>query len=99
MRRTLESLAARFSFIVIDSAPVSSITDSVLLSTMVDGVVLVVGGQRISWPVVRKACERLVYVRAKILGVILNGVNIEMPEYKEYRAFRSTYLNENTSPT
>ncbi|MGB7948599.1 MAG: polysaccharide biosynthesis tyrosine autokinase [Candidatus Binatia bacterium] len=99
MRQTLESLATHFSFIVIDSAPVSSITDSVLLSTMVDGVVLVVGRQRLSWPVVRKACERLVYVRAKILGVILNGVNIEMPEYKEYRAFRNAYLNENTSPT
>jgi polysaccharide biosynthesis transport protein len=98
MRQTLESLAAHFSFIVIDSAPVSSITDSVLLSTMVDGVVLVVGGQKVSWPVVRKAYERLVYVRAKILGVILNGVNIENPEYKEYRAFRNAYLNENTSP-
>lgn len=99
MRQTLESLATHFSFIVIDSAPVSSITDSVLLSTMVDGVVLVVGGQRVSWPVVRKAYERLVYVRAKILGVILNGVSIENPEYKEYRAFRSAYLDENTSPT
>ncbi|HSE87779.1 MAG TPA: polysaccharide biosynthesis tyrosine autokinase [Candidatus Binatia bacterium] len=99
MRQTLESLATHFAFIVIDSAPVSSITDSVLLSTMVDGVVLVVGGQRVSWPVVRKAYERLVYVRAKILGVILNGVNIENPEYKEYRAFRNAYLSENTSPT
>ena len=40
----------------------------------------------------RKARERLDSVQAKILGVVLNGIDIENPEYAEYReVYRSYY--------
>ena len=68
IRQMLESLKTDFSFIIIDSAPLLPITDTVLLSTKVDGVVLVIKAQEASRYVVRQACERLAYVKAKILG-------------------------------
>lgn len=91
MRQLLESLETSFAFIIIDSAPLLPITDTVLLSTKVDGVVLVTKGQAVSRHVVRQACERLAYVRAKILGVVLNDIDIRSPEYQEYRSSYDSY--------
>jgi succinoglycan biosynthesis transport protein ExoP len=94
MRQLLDALETSFAFIVIDSAPLLPITDSVLLATKVDGVVLVTRAQALSRHVVRQACERLAYVRAKVLGVILNAVDIQNPEYKDYRSsFQSYYTS------
>jgi succinoglycan biosynthesis transport protein ExoP len=85
MRRILEALAADFTFIVIDSAPLLPVSDTVLLAPKSDGVILVARGGEVSRQLVRKARERLDYVKAKILGVVLNGVDISNAEYGEYR--------------
>jgi succinoglycan biosynthesis transport protein ExoP len=93
MRHVLASLETGFSFIIIDSAPILPITDTVLLSTKVDGVLLVARAQAASRYVVRQACERLSYVKATVLGVILNGIDIQSPEYKDYRSSYVSYYN------
>ena len=87
----LASLAPDFSFIIVDSAPLLPISDSVLLATKVDGVVLVVRGSDLSRHVARQACDRLAYVGANMLGVVLNGVDIHSPEYKDYKSAYVSY--------
>jgi succinoglycan biosynthesis transport protein ExoP len=94
MRETLDALEASYAFIIIDSAPVLPINDSPLLSTKVDGVVLVIKSQEVSHQIVRQARERLAYVKARILGVVLNSVDLRSPEYKDYR---SSYVSYYTS--
>ena len=84
-------LAGDFSYIIIDSAPLLPISDSVVLATQVDGVVLVTKGQEVSRHVARQACDRLASVRAHVLGVVLNGVDIHSPEYKDYKSSYVTY--------
>ena len=84
-------LATDFSYIIIDSAPLLPISDSVVLATKVDGVVLVTRGQDVSRYVARQACDRLASVRAHVLGVVLNGVDIHSPEYKDYKSSYVTY--------
>jgi succinoglycan biosynthesis transport protein ExoP len=91
MRQLLSSLERDFSFIIIDSAPLLPISDTVLLSTTVEGVLLVVKAQEASRHAVNQACERLAYVKAKVLGVILNGINIQHTEYKDYRSSYISY--------
>jgi polysaccharide biosynthesis transport protein len=98
MRELLGALETSFGFIIIDSAPLLPISDSVLLSTKVDGVVLVIKGKAASRYVVRRACERLAYVRAKILGVILSNININDPEYREYRSSCALYYTSYNAP-
>jgi Mrp family chromosome partitioning ATPase len=94
MRRTLEGLAVDFHFIVLDSAPLLPVSDTVLLSTMVDGVILVAKGHEVPGDIVRRARDRLNFVDAKILGVVLNGVDITGAEYAQYRhVYRSHYTN------
>jgi succinoglycan biosynthesis transport protein ExoP len=96
--RMLASLSTDFSFIIIDSAPLLPISDSVLLATKVDGVVLVARGQEVSRHVARQACDRLTYVRANVLGVILNGLDIHSPEYKDYKSSYVSYYTGYASP-
>ncbi len=85
MRRLLAVLEANFDHIVIDSPPIASFTDGVLISAMVDGVLLVVHGGRSSRNVVRRTRQVLQEVGAKIFGVVLNNVTLSTKdEYYKY---------------
>src|SRR2546423_1424401 len=75
MQRLLATMRTSFTHIVIDSPPIASFTDGVLMSTMVDGVLLVVQGGKSSRIVVQRAKQYLQDVGAKIFGVVLNNVN------------------------
>ncbi len=74
MRDMLAYLSTRYDYIVLDSAPIIPVTDSVALSTMVDGVLLVVGAQTPK-QIVQTTCSRLNHVGSKIFGLVLNGVD------------------------
>ena len=92
MRRLLGKLSERFAHIIIDSPPAISFTDASILSTMVDGVVLVVHGGRSSRAVVRRAKQQLLDVGAHIFGVVLNNVKLESQDYY-YSGYYSNYYS------
>ena len=81
MRKLLGVMTERFAHVVIDSPPAISFTDASILSTMVDGVVLVVHGGRSSRAVVRRAKQQLLDVGAHLFGVVLNNVKVETQDY------------------
>ncbi|MGI9165369.1 MAG: GumC family protein [Pyrinomonadaceae bacterium] len=93
MRRLLSLLGERFVHIIIDSPPAISFTDASILSTMVDGVVLVVHGGKSSRAVVRRAKQQLLDVGAHIFGVVLNNVKLETQDYY-YSGYYSSYYSE-----
>jgi len=92
MRKLLARLSERFAHIIIDSPPAISFTDASILSTMVDGVVLVVHGSRSSRAVVRRAKQQLLDVGANIFGVVLNNVRLESQDYY-YSGYYSNYYS------
>ena len=95
MRRLLGKLSERFAHIIIDSPPAISFTDASILSTMVDGVVLVVHSGRSSRAVVRRAKQQLLDVGAHIYGVVLNNVKLESQDYY-YSGYYSNYYSTET---
>jgi capsular exopolysaccharide synthesis family protein len=95
MRRLLSLLSERFAHIIIDSPPAISFTDASILSTMVDGVMLVVHGGRSSRAVVRRAKQQLLDVGAHIFGVVLNNVKLETQDYY-YSGYYSNYYSTET---
>ena len=97
MRKLLGILSERFSHIVLDSPPAISFTDASILSTMVDGVVLVVHGGKSSRAVVRRAKQQLLDVGAHIFGVVLNNVKLETQDYY-YSGYYSSYYTEGDKP-
>jgi capsular exopolysaccharide synthesis family protein len=93
MRQMLALLGERCSHIIIDSPPAISFTDASILSTLVDGVMLVVHGGRSSRAVVRRAKQQLMDIGAHIFGVVLNNVKRENTDYYYYPGYYSSYYS------
>ena len=93
MRKLLILLSERFTHIIVDSPPAISFTDASILSTFVDGVILVVHGGRSSRAVVRRAKQKLMDVGAHIFGVVLNNVKIETKSDYYYAGYYGGYYD------
>jgi capsular exopolysaccharide synthesis family protein len=93
MRKLVTALSERFTHVVIDSPPAISFTDAAILSTLVDGVMLVVHGGKSSRAVVRRAKQQLLDVGAHIFGIVLNNVKLESHDYY-YGGYYSDYYAE-----
>lgn len=84
MKDMLKELSERYDHIIVDSPPLINVTDPVILSTMVDGVILVVHGGKSTRDIVRRARQELSTVGAKIFGVVLNNVDLRREGYDNY---------------
>jgi succinoglycan biosynthesis transport protein ExoP len=84
MHQVVTQLQEIYDYIVIDSPPVMPVSDALLLSTIVDGVLLVTNAARTPKQQVRAARARLEYARAKIFGTVLNRIRIHHSEYQYY---------------
>jgi capsular exopolysaccharide synthesis family protein len=93
MSALIVMLKARFTHIVIDSPPVTFFTDSVLLSRLVDGVLLVVRSGKSPEDVVQRARKVLGDAGANFFGVVLNDVPRARTEYYPYEYKRPSRLN------
>ncbi|MDQ3687537.1 MAG: polysaccharide biosynthesis tyrosine autokinase [Acidobacteriota bacterium] len=92
MHRLLVTLESTFTHIIIDSPPISSFTDGVLLSAVVDGVLLVVHSGKTPRDVVRHSQRILQDVGARVLGVILNNVKLRPHDYYYYQRYNGRSL-------
>jgi succinoglycan biosynthesis transport protein ExoP len=103
MRKLVEQLGSTFDHIVIDSPPLASFTDGVLLSAVSDGVVLVIHASESSRKVILRAQQALQDVGAKILGVVLNRVNLHSQDYyygyRYYSKYKSDYESSEDAKT
>ncbi|HKO96947.1 MAG TPA: polysaccharide biosynthesis tyrosine autokinase [Pyrinomonadaceae bacterium] len=91
MRRLLEIASKSFTYIVIDSPPIASFTDGVLISALVDGVLLVVHGGKTSRQVVRRTRQVLQEIGAKIIGVVLNKADVRADNYYYHYNYKDYY--------
>jgi polysaccharide biosynthesis transport protein len=89
MKTMLATLSETYDHILIDSPPLLSVADSVILSTLVDGVILVVHGGKSTRISARRARQELTSVGAKIFGVVLNNLDVRRDgyEYNYYAAY------------
>lgn len=98
MRIFIESMAKRYDRVIIDTPPVNAVTDAQLLSTMVDGVIFVVGSEITHIDGAKRAKELLNHVNAKILGVVMTRMKIDKNKYG-YNGYNyySNYSNDTVS--
>jgi capsular exopolysaccharide synthesis family protein len=81
MREALEAAAADYDMVLLDSPPVVSVADAVALATFADGVVMVVQTGKVPHEVIRRATGQILAVKGRILGVVMNGVNLKRDGY------------------
>jgi succinoglycan biosynthesis transport protein ExoP len=84
MRKLLIELGSTFDHIVIDTPPIASFTDGVLLSAIADGVILVIHANECSRKVIQRSQQALQEVRARLLGVVLNRIHIRSSDHNDY---------------
>jgi Mrp family chromosome partitioning ATPase len=100
MEAMLLELRKRFKFVVIDSPPVLPVTDAMILSTFVDGVVFVIGSGTTVRGAVTRSCKILQNVGAKVLGIVLNKVDLRHGEYYgSYGHYYYNYHSDEKEPT
>lgn len=91
MKAAVDLLCQQFKHVIIDSPPVLGFTDSVLLSTFADGTLLVIRAGKTVRDAAQRAVRTLDAVNAKILGVVLNNLEIHGNGYSYYRDYHDYY--------
>jgi capsular exopolysaccharide synthesis family protein len=87
MKILLKMAAKQYDHILIDSPPLMYVTDSVILSTLVDGVILVVHGGKSTREAVRQSRQMLGSVGAKVYGVVLNNVSLRYMNSSDFNYY------------
>ena len=81
MQEFLDEVRANYDYVLIDTPPVMPVTDAAVLSTKIDGVILVIESGADKPELAQAAKERLEQAGANILGCILNKVPVTNNRY------------------
>ena len=87
MQELLDWAREHYDYIVVDTPPLSPITDAVILGTLTDGLVLAVHAGRTPREVVAAARDKLQRSNVRILGVVLNNQQLTADEYYYYASY------------
>jgi capsular exopolysaccharide synthesis family protein len=103
MSALLETLKEQFDFVLIDSPPIIPVTDSVVIATKADGVLMVIRGGEWGRDVIRKGMGQLDAVHARVLGGLLNSVDVTRSGhayyyYRHYYGYGSSYRKSYGAP-
>ncbi len=94
MRELLMELRGSYDRILLDTPPVVAVTDAAILSRLVDAVGVVIASGKVHRREVRNAFQQLHNVRASVMGVILNSLNMRQlygPYYYYYHYYNYYY--------
>jgi len=100
MRTMIGEMTAQYDQVIFDAAPALVVTDPAVLSTLVDGVIIVVRAGANTFGIVQRTRDMFLRVGAHVIGSVLNGVRTAAGGYlkKNYNTFYE-YRGEQTTPT
>ena len=87
----LESLGAKFDWVLLDSPPVAAVTDACIVANRASAVLFVVGAQNTPRSAAIHAIEQLEAARATFLGAVLNQVHLKRDAYYYSSYYRPEY--------
>jgi capsular exopolysaccharide synthesis family protein len=89
MKAFIQQLRETYDYVLLDTPPVLSVTDPLIVSSLADGIVLVVRQGACTRAMLTRAAEMFRDVGAKVYGFVLNGVDSSLPEYYGYLGYYS----------
>lgn len=84
----VQTLEGSFDYVIFDTPPIGLLTDAAILSTIADGVVLVVKSGETKKEQVKASIDRIEHVGGKVLGAVLTHVKTNGS------AYHSKYYNQ-----
>jgi succinoglycan biosynthesis transport protein ExoP len=94
MRALLATLKADADLLILDSPPATAVADAAILSSEVDGVLLVLDAGRTRREMARRALAALSRVNARVVGVAFNRMPARGNEFYYYYHYSSEYSAE-----
>lgn len=88
--KMINDLRERFDMVLIDSPPLLPVADATVISSLVDGIYMIIRIRKGVVVTSSKAKEKLDMVNANLLGIIVNGVD-DNPHYNEYGSYGYGY--------
>ncbi len=73
MQRLIDEMTKRFDFVLLDSPPIQRVTDSLTLSKLVDGTLLVVRSGKTTYDMLGSGLKKMQEIHSNILGIVLNN--------------------------
>ncbi|MBF8984600.1 CpsD/CapB family tyrosine-protein kinase [Lutibacter sp. B2] len=95
MKEFIQEMLTEYDKVLIDAPPVGLVTDAAILSTFVDGTILVLAAGEVAIEQAQRAKELLQNVNANIIGVLLNKVSIAKSKYYKYYNYQYSYEENN----
>ncbi len=87
MRQVIDSLRNDYEYIVIDTPPVLPVTDAVVAAASSDAVVVVLRSGSTEEVAALRAFEQLDKVKARVAGVVLNGLSARLDQHYAYYSY------------
>ena len=84
METLIKELREKYDYIILDTPPVLAVTDAQILSTKVDGTILVVRAEKTKKENVINAKKLLDKVKANVIGTVFNGIEAKRTNYYHY---------------
>jgi polysaccharide biosynthesis transport protein len=90
----LMEMSRRYDRVVIDSPPAGVVADAIVISTHVDGTLLVLKAGQTSRDAAERTARNLADVKARVFGAVLNDVDLEDRRYGQYAYYQSGYSQD-----
>jgi succinoglycan biosynthesis transport protein ExoP len=90
----LERLRGEYEWILLDSPPLASVTDGLLLARHADLVVMVIQHNAVDKRVVKRSLTALRKVTSRLMGAVLNGVDVKSHAYNYYYSYHQSHAQE-----
>jgi capsular exopolysaccharide synthesis family protein len=97
MDALVKRLRQDYDHIIFDSPPVLPITDATILSSLADAVLMVVECEMTTRAALSRACGVIEHAGGKIIGTVLNKVDVRRDGYYGYRYYHGYYSYTNKS--
>jgi len=91
MQALIDEIRKSYERIIIDSPPLAAVTDAVILSSIVDGVIFVIRYGQIHRETIKNGIAQLHSVNARILGAVMNDVQTGQYGYYYYQYYYYQY--------
>ena len=96
-KKTIEALKEKYDYVIIDSSPILMVTDSILVSRVVDATILIAIYNKTRIDDLKSAIRRINHVGGNVAGIVLNRTKVILNQYNTKYFYGNTIEVNNKS--